>query len=1079
MIRNAIQYGLVVYLLFTGLILGAQTRQQQNISAFFLKPELTAQVGDLTFDVVKINNHGNSPVRIKPVLNLPKGFALFSTAFKDTIVPAGDSLMLPFRLRVSNRADATQRHKIQLLIFDEKNTPILEQILYVKPNSVHNWDVEIPKNNVTFYPRNNMAEFKVVVKNNGNIPETIAVSIEPDHQLELTGTNGGIWEKERMITLGPNRDTVISFQAQYNSTEQRAFDISKIHVNAYAGDKKIYRAVTIEKYSDQYDPFFVDYSLPHSIQAGIRTEDFTSRNSYSPFIYARGFSKFKNQSNFQYYYSNYRLDEPEDFIRNSNYQFLYRWKNLSAGVGNFGSQLGRNIYSRNALMLDYRREINKTNTLEGYISQDFMDPIGSVAAGYEYKDNKYKIMGSVGFNRDATRKINTTTLQAGAPIIPLFKGHAISLMTNYYREDYYIVNKFFQQGAAWDFRYLGKIGSRFRFQLKNNFGSPYIPGYQRGLLSFGVRLTFKLRSPFNYISTSAYDTRRKFKDYNMLGEMTPQILLHNMYANLLFNSNKHPKFTYYIGPSFEQYNSERPILNDNAYEYYNVKKYFIEADAYIIKKIHLNLQAGIRDIYYEGYTSINETRPVVNFIASYGKNGYGLRLNYNYGPLVNRGLYQYPVDMTYNGFILSPYIIKNYWKRRLKFQLFTNFTYRFDLNYAYINLFPMAEIYIARNWYVDLRGSYTWYQQKTDEFQSHNSTYYAEFSIKKKWGKSDYYNKEKNLRRLKVICFKDENNDGKKQASEKGIPMVRIHIEQLDDKYKPVTKNIPINISLLTNDVGNVIFNRIPKGIYKLDIKSLSELQEYFYVSPSNEYIELTKNTTYFIPFQKANRIEGKIEISRSKYSDVTKIDLENIKVTAWNGQGNSYSSFTLKDGSFTIYAPGDTTYYIRLNDVFGKKFRIAHNDIPKKVPDSTNTPVVFQVVEKSRQVNFKKAKSQQGGTQVTKIKVLPGKMYENTDERVEKGKEPEFDMNSARFMKALVVSKHYVVYGKRTGKEEARQMTQSLRDNGVNAFFGYDSVSGDYLIFTGEYNSSFEAQTEAQKAKKAGFNDVKTYFYK
>ena len=105
--------------------------------------------------------------------------------------------------------------------------------------------------------------------------------------------------------------------------------------------------------------------------------------------------------------------------------------------------------------------------------------------------------------------------------------------------------------------------------------------------------------------------------------------------------------------------------------------------------------------------------------------------------------------------------------------------------------------------------------------------------------------------------------------------------------------------------------------------------------------------------------------------------------------------------------------------------------------------------------------------------------MYENTDERVKKGQEPEFDMNSARFMKSLVVSKHYVIYGQRSDKEAARQFAQSLRDNGVNAFFSYDSVSKQYLIFTGEYNSSFEAQIEAQKAKKAGFEDVRTYFYK
>ena len=513
------------------------------------------------------------------------------------------------------------------------------------------------------------------------------------------------------------------------------------------------------------------------------------------------------------------------------------------------------------------------------------------------------------------------------------------------------------------------IGSRFRFKLKNNFGSQNIPGYQRGLLGFEGSVIFKLNSPFNYFSSRIYNTRRKYQDYNLLGEETPEVFLQDAYANVLYNSNKNPDFTFYIGPSYEQYHSRRPSLRDFEYEVYKVKKYFVEFDAIILKNIHLNLQAGLRDIFYQGYTLINETKPVINLIADYNYRGYGVRINYNYGPLVNRGLYQFPKDLSYNGIILSPYIFHSYWKRRVNFQLYTNFTYRFDLNYAYANVFPMAEVYLARNWYMNLKGSYTWYRQKTNEYDLHNSIYYAEIGIKKKWGKSDFYNKEKNLRRLKVICFKDENSNGKKDANEKGIEMIKIHLQQLDDDNKPMTKAMHINLSLLTNDKGSVTFNRIPKGIYQLDVEALSELKEYFYVDENNNYVELTKNMTYFIAFQKANRIVGKMEVSKSKYSDVTLLDLSNIKVTAFNGQGNSYSSFTLKDGSFTIYAPGDTTYFIRLNDIFGKQYRILQNDIPKKVPDTTYRPVVFHVVERSRQVNFKKVNEQQGGSQTTKIK--------------------------------------------------------------------------------------------------------------
>ena len=57
-------------------------------------------------------------------------------------------------------------------------------------------------------------------------------------------------------------------------------------------------------------------------------------------------------------------------------------------------------------------------------------------------------------------------------------------------------------------------------------------------------------------------------------------------------------------------------------------------------------------------------------------------------------------------------------------------------------------------------------------------------------------------------------------------------------------------------------------------------------------------------------------------------LDLTNIKITAYNKQGNSYSSFTLSDGSFTIFVPRNNTYYVRMGNVFGPGYKIMQNDI-------------------------------------------------------------------------------------------------------------------------------------------------------
>lgn len=1080
-VRNIIRNILMIFILVSPWLSIAQPDEKAELTAFFVKPELDAHVGELVFNVLRLTNNSDNDIRIKPVLNLPKGFGLYSTAFHgDTLVPAHNTIMLPFRLKTSNSVIATKQYEISFLAFDMNNNPLIEQTMKIKPQVVHSWDVEIPDNKVVFYPKNNSGEFEVHVQNKGNTSELITLDIQADAQLQLSTPEGDPLMAQQTVIVYPDSDTTIKFRAKYSAeNSDRVFDIRKVNVYASSSDKKIYRAVAIERYNDEYSPFFADYTLPNSAEVGIRSSDLA--NEIVPYASVRGYSKYKNASSLQYYYSNYNLAETNKFIDYSNYRFLYQMKDLSFGLGNFSSQLGRNIYSRNAIMLGYSGDLSPEYKLQAFASQDMFEPNTSGAVGFSFNNNKYKAYGSVGFNSDRVRKINTTSIFAASPGIPIYKENYITILTNAYREDYSLVKNYTLQGFAWDIQYTGRIGYRFLMQISNSFGSKNIPGNQMGLLGFKGRFTFKLNSVFKYFTSKVYDIRRRYHDYTPYGDKLPEVYLHDTYANIEYNSNKNANFTYIIGPSFEMYQSKRPMVGTSNFENFNLTKYLIEFHSVIFKDIHLEIKAGLRDIVYNGYTSINDRRPDVHVVGDYAYEGYGIRFNYNYGPLANRGLYQFVTDVNYNGIIASPYINHVFGRGRVNLLMYSNFTYRFDLKYSFANIAPQAEIYLYRNWYLKLRGSYTYYQQNNDEYQLKNSVYYTEVGIKKKFGYSDFYYKERNLRRLKVVCFKDENNNGKQDRGEKGIDLVRLRLKQIDETMEP-GDNLPVDITLLTNDAGYVIYNRIPKGFYNIEVDPLGNMQEYFYVSKEHEYVELLKNTTYFIPFQKANKIVGKIEVEKTKFSGEKPLDLENIKVTAYNKSGNSFSSFTRKDGSFTIYAPGDTTYFIRLNNVFGNKYRIIENDIFKKVPDPNDIPVVFNVVEKTRKINFKKVETGQQGSSSTKIKVLKGKIFENTDKRVKKGAEPDFDMNSdnsTSYQTELNIGKYYVILANANSAEDARKIVYGYIVKGQNAYFGLDANSGKYLIFAGEYNSAYDAQMATKKLENDGIQVKETLFHK
>lgn len=1052
-----------------------------QFDVYFAKTELDQKSGELSFNVVNITNKTGNPIPIKPRLNVPNGFAVFSKDLIDTIVPPNSTIRLPYRLRITTEAAGNVEYDIVFRLFSSENKLILENKTIVKPESFHNWEVDLPNDRVFFYPRFNMAEFQVVLKNNGNVGELIILEIKPDQKLSFSNEMEDDWKANQTIYIEPKTDTVISFKVNYTYSKNRVFDVSKVHITASTKEKEVNKTAFVEKYVDEYATTIVDNTMPHRTEVGVRSSTLSNANEVEPFLNAKGFIDFKKSDNsFSYFFSNYRLNETDNFVRNSNYRFLFQGKKLSAGLGNFGSQLGRNLYSRNALMVDYKSEIGPDHKIEGYASQDILDPKTSGAIGHWWDNGKYNIHTAISYNVNQVNKINTGTLVIRTKELPIYKEHRLNGVLYGLREDYSWGNKFYQQGFAWDLTYLGNIGTKFRFRVINNYGSRNIPGNQRGLFNISTLLTFFPKDLMTYISSNFHFTKRDFyyRDYN--GDKLPTIYLQDLYGNLIYNNYRNPNFIWSIGPSFESYDGRRPELANFDYSTYKVQRVSLEIRSYFMKNLRLDLDFGLRDVYFEGNQIIDKSKFEFHLTGFYSRNGYGARIRYDYGPMVYKGLYQRPIDMEYNGISIGPYISRTYANKRVNVLLYTNYIYRFDMKYSYINVSPNVEVYLARNWYTKVIGNYNYFRQNSTEYKSRNSNYYVGLSVIKKWGNSEYTKKNRQLRRLKIVCFKDENGNGRKDKFEHGIPHVKTRLKLIREEIQPSNEQFPLDIALLTNEEGFVIYKQIPKGFYEVDVIPLTDMREYFYVSKTHEQIDLIENMTYYIPFQKASKVDGNLNVKRAKFLNNQKIDLSRIKITAYNNAGNSYSSFTRADGSFTIYVPGDTTYFVRMENVFGSKFDILQNDIPIKVPNTTEEVIIFNIVEKTRQVNFKKAKQPtQGGPQKTKI--LKGKIYENTDRKpIEEDALPEFEMgDGTAYEKNISSGKYYVVLSQNLSRDDALIAVGIYDETNIKAFFGFDENTATHYVFTDEYNTRDEAQKAMKELKKKGVKNASIMVFK
>jgi len=433
------------------------------LEIFFVKNEITQKKGALSFNVVRVKNNTNKPMAIRPILDLPEGWAMFSTFFKDTVVPAHTTLSLPFRFRTSATAKSTIKHTIRFKAFSSRDNILVEKSFSVVLEKYHNWDVLIPDKRVFFYPRMNSAKFDVVVVNNGNTNEHIMLDIKPDMKINLE--SGNLSDFTHTIDLPPNSDTTLNFEATYIYSENRVFDISKVKIYASTEDKKLFRSVIIEKYTDTYAPFKINNDLLNEAEMGART--FLKNSEFLPFVRARGMKTFKNEAIFKYNFTYYNLMKTENLIGNTYYNFLYQQNELKIGLGAFSSQLGRNLYSRNGIMVSDLIKISPTSGIEGFASYSIINPKASFAAAYHLNTDLLNMQGSLAFDIDKFNRKNTISAIFSTGKIKLAKHHQMNAVLYGYDEKNYFKNSYHETGFAWDVNYLGVINKNLSVQLSN------------------------------------------------------------------------------------------------------------------------------------------------------------------------------------------------------------------------------------------------------------------------------------------------------------------------------------------------------------------------------------------------------------------------------------------------------------------------------------------------------------------------------------------------------------------------------------------------------------------------------------
>jgi outer membrane protein OmpA-like peptidoglycan-associated protein len=115
----------------------------------------------------------------------------------------------------------------------------------------------------------------------------------------------------------------------------------------------------------------------------------------------------------------------------------------------------------------------------------------------------------------------------------------------------------------------------------------------------------------------------------------------------------------------------------------------------------------------------------------------------------------------------------------------------------------------------------------------------------------------------------------------------------------------------------------------------------------------LSHDETIYVPYLERNKIFGKVVMNRSKLSNLGRVEVGNIKVTAVDSKGRTTSALTDINGNYEMYVPSIDHYIVSINNIFKDHFNLRQNDFRANLNGFKQFEVNFVFDEIRRTIDF------------------------------------------------------------------------------------------------------------------------------
>lgn len=904
-----------VLLLIGPQILKAQTPLgSNNLRVTFLKDTVLQNGSVHSFNAIRITNTSSVKQEFGLEINIPEGWnTLFSNRQINTLQP-GQTLELPIRVAAPNSALSNQLYAINIILTSSGigGKTAFTYVARVLANS--KWRVALISPDLKLDRINKETYFQFSIINTGNVTQTFNVDFNT--ALELT-----LPKRNNKVSVRAGADTIIRVGI---ITEMKALGEFKAQdIGIAITNKEKEQQMLVQKVYSNNTIFRENssrwYTSPTMIE--LVSQNFNIREQQVYYVNSWGSLDLNKGRKLSF---NFRSDdfytENSGDTRYANVNYLTKHWNISVGdQTEFSNFLIDGFGGR----IQYRSDKNYKFTALGVKSR-----LGNA--------NQFSFEQEYPVGRDAVL-INKTlaNLDIGTSI------NSVSNITEYDK-------RFGQSGdlaltGGYGFETIKQsllnhkstgqtVGLRYNYtspsfiaRTINSITTRDFPGLERGVKRSSNELRFVHKSYFAGAIADYNDRSVNTLDSNQLiylfGGKTSEYGLRSGYTkertNIILTAS-----------IVDQLQDSLTSIPFRSY------KLNLNTGLGITKALSLSFSGNVARSFSPSFSSF---KPVyaMNAYGSIQTSRLGLSFRYDKGPLYySELLASANSGLQTNRYQISPYIERNFFKSKL--------VTRLEFNYAQ-DITNGLENYVARlDVNVDLNKS------------GLSLRFYGNHDF----GNSDAMNSlnmslRKNLsvplvglrkyRTLKVVLFKDNNNNNIFDLNDEAIPEANIRI---GGQY------------FTTGKGGEAIFKNIKEGNYPIDLGQVTNIRGWIAKTGFKPIISVIHNETIYIPFQKSKFLSGRLNLIKDALSKM-QFNPSNIRITAISSNGESYSTLTNDEGAFFLNLPEDT-YLVQINaNVFNEQFRVLQETFNVDLTNKQEETISFEIRERKRSIIIRKPGTQ------------------------------------------------------------------------------------------------------------------------